>query len=204
MKKQFLVLDFIRYPVPQKIAFYRTVIKKVDGNAYFPNPDVTIAVLISLVDALEAAYIAAQDGGKTATATMHDCVDAADAAFRKLAAYVERVADGDETIILSSGFNLSKEPNPVKKVELSVTQEEESGVVFLKRQAVSGAKTYIWQYCSGDAPAAEEAWTFAGFGTQVTFTVRNLTPGVKYWFRVAVVTSKGTEAYCSPVSKMVI
>lgn len=203
MRKLKLVLDFIKFSILEKISFFRGVVASMTNNPTYPNPDVPLATATALVDQLEKDYIAAQDGGKTATATMHESEEKAVVAFRKLADYVDRVADGDEALILSSGFHLSKEPSPAKRVELSATQDDLPGVVFLKRQAVQDARAYVWQYCTGDAPAAENGWTFAGATTKASHEVSGLTSGGKYWFRVAAVTTEGTTAYCAAVYRLV-
>ena len=187
----------------EKISFFRTVINAMTNNPSFPAPDIPLTTATALVDQLEKNHIAAQDGGKTLTAILHDSEEKADEAFRKLSRYVENVADDNEAVILSSGFHLSKEPSPAKKVELSVTQDHTPGTVYLKRQAVEGARSYVWQYCIGDTPAAENGWTFAGASTQASHQISGLTSGGHYWFRVAAVTKDGTSAYCTPLHKVV-
>jgi hypothetical protein len=48
----------------------------------------------------------AKDGAHTAVSAMHASEVSIDDIFRVLAAYVNRIAAGDETQILSSGFHL--------------------------------------------------------------------------------------------------
>ncbi len=203
MRKPKLIFDFVRYPVQEKIPFFRKVIKNMTHSTLFPTPDVPLTTASEAVDKFETDYLAALDGGKIATAVMHESEEVATEIFRKLAYYVERTANGDETVILSSGFNLSKEPTPAKREELSVTQNHIPGTVFLKRKAVEGAKSYLWQLCQGDSPAGEEGWTFAGATAQTKHEIANLTTAGKYWFRSAAVTKDGTTAYCTPVFKVV-
>lgn len=117
---------------------------------------------------------------------------------------MDRIADGDEVIILSSGFNVPKERTAVRKVEFSVNSGDKPGTVLLKRQAVQGAKSYLWQYCTGDSPANEKDWIFAGASTRADYKINELVVATKYWFRVAAVTVQGTTAYCAPVSKFLV
>ena len=74
----------------------------------------------------------------------------------------------------------------------------------LRRLRVEGARSYIWQYCTGEAPASEADWTNAQVTTQATVELTGLTPFTKFWFRVAAVTINGTTAYCKPVMQSVI
>ena len=98
-----VVLDFIYNPVSEKVIFYRNVNDKLFGNVLYATPDVSSVEAKAAVDALEAAILAAKDGGHTAISARHDAEKQADDIYRKLANYVDRTAAGDETRILSSG-----------------------------------------------------------------------------------------------------
>lgn len=203
MKKLKVLLDFIRYSVLAKIGFCRNVIEKLTDNATFPNPDVTLPEASDLVNRLEAANIAAQDGSHIAISAMHDVEAEVDTAFRKLASYVDRVADGHETTILSSGFHASKQPTPIFKSEFAVEHGSYSGSVKLVRKAVEGAKSYIWQHSKDMIPESENDWLACGYSTRADMEVTGLTAGSKYWFRSAVITTVGITDFCAPVMKIV-
>jgi hypothetical protein len=205
MKKDKVVLDFIKIPVAQKVEFTRGVISKVKNNPKFTDPDVKVEDLEAKADLLEARSVAALSGGKEATALMHQTEDELDDLMRKMAKYVDRVGDGDNTIILSSGFNLAKQPSPAVRPVFSVELGEKSGTVTIRRQAVDGARSYIWQYCTGETPAANDAdWNTAKVTSKASVEISGLTPLTKYWFRSAVVTASDTSAFTSPVMQGVI
>ena len=203
MRKIKVLLNFIRFSVPEKIGFYRNVISRMTGNISFPSPDVSLTDATTLVNGLETAHVAAQDGGHTAVSAMHDKEELSDETFRKLADYVDRIADGDETKILSSGFDITKQPAPVTKSELTVDDGANSGSVKLVAKAVEGAKTYIWQYAKDSLPTDETGWAVAGYSTKVSYEISELAVACKYWFRVAAITAKGTTDFCNPVMKVV-
>jgi len=203
MKKLKAVLTFLRLSIIEKIGFYRNVIEKMTNNPTFPTPDVPLTEAKASVDKLETAYYAARDGSHVAIAEMHQYEDEADELFRKQADYVNRIADGEESEILSSGFDVSKEPSPRQKAELTVLFGDKPGTVILRRQAVKGARSYLWQNCQGDSPATESGWSVLGVSTQATYEISGLTSGTKYWFRAAAVTSEGTGAYTPAISKIV-
>ncbi|MGE0088540.1 MAG: hypothetical protein AB7S50_03590 [Bacteroidales bacterium] len=203
MRRLKIIFDFIRFSIADKVAFCRTVVTNMTDNPSFPSPDVSLLTVIEAVNKLEASMIAAMDGGKVAKVLMHEAEADVIEIFRKLASYVERVANGDEAIMLSSGFNLSKERVSIKRLELNVTQNDFPGTVSLKRRAVEGAMSYLWQYCQNDSPVTEDGWIFAGASAQTKFQITNLSTTGKYWFRSAAVTREGTTAYCTPVFKVV-
>jgi hypothetical protein len=120
MRRFKVLINFLRMPIVKKIAFYRNVISKMTGNATLPTPDVPLATATTQTDALQAAYVASRNGGPASTAAMRDKEAICDDTFRKLALYVERIANGNETIILNSGFEISEQPIAPSKPELLV------------------------------------------------------------------------------------
>jgi hypothetical protein len=205
MKKDRIVLDFIKKPVPSKIEFSRNVFTRMSGNPNFLHPDVSLEELAAKITLLETRSVAALNGGKEAKALMHQTEEELDDFLRKEAGYVDRTADGDDAIILSSGFNLAKQPASAVRPEFSIELGEKFGSVSIRRQAVAGAKSYIWQFCIGEMPAANDAdWVTAQVTSKATVELTGLTPLTKYWFRSAAVLISGTTAYNPPVMQVVI
>lgn len=205
MRKDRIILNFVRPSIAQKIETGRNVIAKMKANPKFATPDVKIEDLEAKTDLLEARSLAAQGGGKEATALMHQTEKEWIDLMRKMAKYVDRIADGDGATILNAGFSLAKQPAPAFRPDFSVELGEKSGTVVLHRQAIEGAKAYIWQYCMGEMPADNDSgWVTALVTSKVTAKISGLIPLNKYWFRSAVVTAAGTSAYNSPEMQVVI
>lgn len=205
MKKDKIILDFVKLSVPHKVEFGRNVITKRKGNANFKTPDTPVEELEKGTTLLEERYVAALNGSKEAKALLRQAEDAWDDLMRKDANYVNRTADGDDAIILSAGYNLAKQPVPGSRPEFSVELGETSGSVYIRRQSVDGARTYLWQYYKGEIPPANDAeWTNLPLTTKASTEASGLTPLNKYWFRGATVSSSGTSNYCAPVMQVVI
>jgi hypothetical protein len=204
MKKNRIVLDFIRIPISQKVETGRSVKSKMTGNPKFATPDVSMEELETTTDLLETRSVAALSGGKEATALMHQTEEYWNDIMRKQARYVDRIADGDSAVILSAGFNLAKQPAPAVRPEFSVELSDKSGSVILRRQAVESAKSYIWQHCTGEIPVTDSDWTTATVTSQASTELNGLIPLTKYWFKVAAVTPTGTSAYTAPIMQVVI
>ncbi len=204
MRRLKALLDFIQFSIPVKIAFYYNVIVKLTGNTKFPNPDVSLTEAKAVIDILEASYLATKDGSHTAVSAMYDAEENADSIFRILVAYVNRMADGNETAILSSGFHISKQPTSIQKPLLSVVDGDNSGCVYLVARAIDKAGAYIWQIAKDKLPQTEEEWATAGHSTQAFFRVSDLTVAGKYYFRVAAVTPAGTLDFTPAVMKVVL
>ncbi len=82
----------------------------------------------------------------------------------------------------------------------SAVQGLQSGSVDVS--SPSGGAAYIWEYTAD--PIVENNWLIAATTTQSGFTINGLTPGLKYWFRVALVTSAGQQPFCNPVMVHVV
>ncbi len=204
MRRIKVLVDFIELAIAIKIAFFRNIIVKLTGSATFASPDVSLAELETVVNNLEATYLESRDGSHTAIARMHDAEKEADNAFRILAAYVNRIANGDETKILESGFNPSKQRIQQAKPELAVKDNDKSGSVKLVAKAVEKAGAYIWQMVKGNIPTEESGWQTIGHTTAANFEMHDLEPAQKYWFRVSAITNKGPLDFTNPVMKLVV
>lgn len=203
MKKLKVLLDFIQLSVLAKIAFYRNVITKLTGNALFPTPDEPLTQAKTVVDTLENAFLATKDGSRTAISAMHDAEDVADGVFRNLAAYVDRIAVGNETAILSSGFHISKQPATTQKPDIDAQDGDNSGSVWIVARAVDKAGAYQWQYAKDAIPENEADWKDAAISTQSYYELTGLDVACKYYFRVAAITPTGKSDFTSPVMKVV-
>ena len=155
-----------------------------------------MALIKTAIDALEASELAAAGGGRAATAVMHDNEAIVDKMFRTLAAYVDRISAGVAAIILSSGFDITKEPIAREKATLSVIDGSNSGIVGLIAKLIDHAGSYIWMMKSPMINGVEQEYKIIGNSTQTKFEVSN--------FCVAGVTTTGTTDFCTPVPKMVI
>jgi hypothetical protein len=204
MKKVVVLLDFIQFRIGDKIEFYLNVIACMTGNTLFVKPDVDLAALTEVTNKLVGFYRSAQTGLHQATAKLHECEQEADELFRTMARYVDRIANGSEATILSAGFNKSNQPKPATRPIFSAEYSENPNEIVLKCKAVTGARSYVWQYAIGAIPVKEEDWKLAGYSTQATFTIPDLTSLSKYWFRFCSVTPDGVTPWSDPISKVVL
>jgi len=199
MRKTTTVNDFISLPVPEKLTFGEHVSTCMkDEVETFKTPDLPLTELDTRLEKLRVSYEAAQDGSRTERAVMYQDEELVDNSLRILSNYVDRIADGNEAIILSSGFHLSKQRGPIEKPILTATNGKLQGTADLKRKAVTGAKSYLWQFSVNGAD-----WELAGASTAAKFTVTDLTSVMRYYFRVAAITSEGTMAYTDPVTLVI-
>lgn len=141
-----LKTSFTRMNVPAKIEFSRNIINRLTGNSNFPTPDVSVKDLSKQVDALEAAFTEASDGGKHKKQVEREAESALDEMLRRNAHYVMRVAGRDLTMLLSSGYELYSETKsaniPDLPMNIRADVENKSGHLMIRWDKVSDASFY--------------------------------------------------------------
>jgi hypothetical protein len=148
----------------------------------FASPDVAYQIVTETVNRLEAYYMSSRGGYHAQIALMHQVEEELDNALRDLGLNVNRVAKGDEAIILSTGFHLAKQPAPSEKAEFTVETGTVPGSIKLKRKAVEGASSYVWQYYIGTDIPSENEWLFGSSTTQASYEITGLPSVTKGWF----------------------
>ena len=199
MRRIKVIINYNHLSVLELIELARNSAIKMAANAtVFVTPDVLYAAINTAATLLETKYNAAQGGGKQQTSEMNQAQKALLELLRQQALYVERIANGNESIILSSGFETSRQPVYTAQPDFEASNGEHSGEVLLKHKAVQGAKSWVWQYSTDGIE-----WTHSGISTQTSYLVTGLTPITKYWFRSAYVTIDGQSEWSNPVSEVV-
>ncbi len=193
--------------VPEKIQKLRQIAQALSGNPRFAKPDPTPDALNAAATALEAAYNAAQaarDTAQTRTRAQETAEAAADKIVSQAGNYVENASGGDPAAIQSAGLDVRAEAAaPVGELpapeHVSATMGDEPGEMDFACDRVRGARTYLAERCD-DLQKAD--WTHAGAATQSKMSVRGLTSGQRYFFRMSAVGAAGQGPWSEAVSKM--
>ncbi len=172
------------------------------ANPNFPAPVVAMAVLTAAIDLLVSFYeISINHVGKEATAKTKSARNKLEKLLRKEADYVKNIAEGDEAIILSSGFEPTKVPEPRTLPEFKVLMGQAPGQVILVHKAVKGSTAYLWQYSKDSVPADDKLWVLAGASSQAKCIIENLDSLSNYWFRVLPVMRNGIFVWSAPIKE---
>ena len=189
------------------LEFARAHILDMTGNANFTTPVPDAAAYLAGANALETTLTAMHN----AEAAAHQAVleknaarQAIDDFTRQRGNYVDGVANGDAIKIASSGFATKAAAAPVgipdQPHNFSASIGDMSGTMDVAWDRVRGASSYMIQKCPD--PQNDANWTFAGVSTKSSATISGLTPGTKYWFRVAAVGAAGQSAWSDPATKI--
>ena len=198
-------LAFAQLPVVQLPDFTTGVVNGLTKNAAtFANPPVTPTALDAANKTLISAVAAAINGGTDDT----NARDKADAVvigmLRQLAAFVEDIAKGDETVIALSGFQpVERGPSPQQPLVKTIIQEiknEMSGQLLVRLNPQNNAYGYEGQMSSDGGKTYQSISTFSQARRIV---VPSLTPGTVYTFMFrALGGSARFGDWSDPVSHM--
>lgn len=170
--------------------------------AVFDTPPVAMSDLKSDIDALQAAQNETLMGGRAATISRNEKLKRVVADLKKLANYVENVADEDVSIITMAGMPL-RQRGPLRYdfLEKPIGLKGEgigNGMVAVRWKRISYAKAYELEYC-GD-PIIDDKWQPTPLVSAASATVNGLNRKEEYWFRVRACGSKGmVSEWSSPL-----
>jgi len=202
MKAAKLSLNFARYQDAELKVKAKSILQSMTGNPDFTDPIPTLAELQDAITAYDNALIAAAGFDRIAVAVKRQCRKTLEGILKQLGMYVMYVANGNVTILTSSGFSLTKTPSatyiiapetPILKNGIS------TGMLVSSVKLVGGA--YSYRHEITPEPLTNESVWETNTSNRANFTFRNLQPGKKYWIRVAAEGRGATLAYSQIVSQ---
>jgi hypothetical protein len=174
------------------------------SNSYFPSPIPDLSVVQEALQVYSAAVPAAQGRDRDAVAVKNQARETLTVLLIQLANYVMTVANGNKTMLISSGFDLAGEGEPtpiVKPAGITLADGPNAGELVVKVTAVKGARSYL-AGCTPDPLTDNSEWT-EFVTTTSKYTFKNLPNAVKYWCRVAAVGSHDQVVYSDAVCRVV-
>ncbi|MEP7374593.1 MAG: hypothetical protein ABI675_14460 [Chitinophagaceae bacterium] len=161
-RKPKILKDFSRYTDSEIDDFAQGVIDGLTANADFPTPQPTVAVLTTAKNEYTTALAAAGGGGEMETQIKNQQRVALEDVLAQEADYVDLASGGDAAKILSTGFKVSKTPQPqgerARPGNVRVTSPAK-GQLDCRCDPVDGARMYDWsvqKQNSTDAPIRKQ------------------------------------------------
>lgn len=200
-------MGFYSLSVPNQIERSRFIVSNMTGNAAFPTPTPALADITAAVNELEVIYNESRGRDKVKVALMRIKQKELLNLIGSLAGYVQSVSGGDETIILSSGFDVRKAPQPLGPVtapkDLEVLQGSVSNALLARWKSVEGAVAYVVEISSDPTPE-DKTFSPIGVTTKARFQVENLNSGERYWIRTAAIGKSGISSFSDPYRQRVM
>lgn len=191
------------------------ILTSLSGNANFPEPWPASVVTRAQLQADLASY---QNSLTAIAAGDRRQVPERDASRQKLANelqtlafYLQSVADGNATLLATTGYPARKSRARALTAEtlaapdgLVVERGVLSGEIIVKLKKQPKAAAYDVQTATAD-PTVESNWSDAGSYTSCRrISLEGFTPGKLYWVRVRGLGSAGPGAWTVPASVMVV
>jgi hypothetical protein len=196
-------INFATYNDPNFSSKAQLILASMNGNAAFPAPVPALSVVADAASNYLTALNAAATGSRSDIADKDIKRAELTALLRILAGYINFAAGGDRSILLTTGYDVSKIPVPViitKPTGIKIINGGNSGELIVSVKAVKGARSYQYEYTT-DASMVDGSWIAIARSTRKN-TFRNLEKGKTYYCRVAAVGRKGQVIYSDIVSRV--
>ena len=198
-----------KLPIPTKLVKGQDIITKSTGNPNAPGNAASLAAFSNtqadLVAANEA-HVAALGNLDTLMAARTAALDNWKTALNGLAGVTQNATGGDETKILSTGFDVRRAPTPPPPAgapgPLTVKLNGSPGVTKLSWPPVTDAKSYLVE--QSPDPITPTSWVQVDTPTKASCELDGADPGKVYWYRVAAVSPSGAGPWSGPASRPVM
>jgi hypothetical protein len=197
-----LILAFERLSEPDFDTKSNLIVTSLKGNSNFPlpwpPPTPQLADVTAAADNYHALFVAGKSGDHE-TITKRDVArDILTQMLKKVAPYLEVVADGSVSMLQTTGYDLRHDivkgttPDPLPApANFRFMRGELSGTMVNKAESLAGAGSYQLQICTGD-PSIEANWKDHGtFKNCSNIITDGYTPGVIYFSRLRGIGSNG-------------
>lgn len=169
------------------------VLSSMHNNSHFPDPSPSLDELKSELQTFEKLRIKVQERTqKEVTVEKNQVRKNLEALMAKLAQYVNNIADGDLSLLDSSGFDLNRKPHkkgikePPKSFEIANTSQRREVAVHIEK--VEGADAYVINYRKDG-----DEYECSTFFNKTKGVIKNLDSTTRYYFKVASVTPEATD-----------
>lgn len=174
----------------------RLIFKSLTNNPAFTDPIPNLADLLVAVEAFSVSLVGAAELGRVNVSNKDARREQLEQLLRQLAMYVMFIANGDEQILMSTGFTVTKIASPRyigTTSNVTLSNGITSGQMISAVKKSDGAYGYLHEICT-EQPTDATVWTSYPT-TRCKFTFTNLVPGKQYWVRVAVIGAGAQIAY---------
>lgn len=203
MKKTNINTSFSKYTDPELILKGHLVVKSLTDNVYFPTPDPTLAAIKAAADALEVAMVEAKEAPSEAKIMAREIKrEELRNLLKRLALYVQYAAKEDGEALATSGFSLTKDPEPVgalAKPQNFMVEPSDIGAVKLSVKTIDNARGYQFE----NRKKGAEKWDVV-VDTKSKIIITGLESGVQYEFRVTGISAAPQRTYSNVLTSFIL
>lgn len=183
-----------------------TIVTSMTGNAAFTNPSPALDVVQAASDDFLTSEQKAEGGSHQDVALKNQKRKVLEKQLHDLGVYVNQTANGDIALLMSSGFDLSKSPEPIGPLDapdnLKLKPGKSKGTLEASWNTVGGANTYGVEYRLLNSESSKD-WVRID-STKHQVLVSGLTSGSQYAFRVVAIGSNAQRNWSDEVYSYVM
>ncbi len=199
-----VALKLYKLNPPQKMAAGKSYVDHMTGNKHFPAPSPSLADITNQIAVLDQAFTQSLTRVRGAVGKMHVEEKILTSLINGLGGYVETCANADPenaVSIIEKEAGMTVKDKPIRKPKnFTAVNGAVNGTVELDTKAVKRS-SYIYQISTD--PNNPLSWVTLATCQKVRYLATGLTSGVRYYFRVAVVTGNVTGNFSPPISVLV-
>lgn len=182
----------------------RTNVTMLTGNAAFATPVPPLASITAAADQLDAAVQAFDFSRSRLDKEVRDSAYTTLKGLRTdLGGYVQSIANGDQALITSAGFETVKQPQPLGRLSAPANVRAVAlpypGKVEVSFDGVKGRDAYSLYMCAGD-PGVLANWSLHTTTGKNRIVVDGLDSDHRYYFRVVALGAAGASPVSDPAT----
>ncbi len=204
MRLQKIGLSFRHYGDADFLTKAIFIISCMTGNIYFPDPIPILTDLGTAVGKYSDDLNAATGLGKINVSAKNKSRAAVESILSQLGMFIMFVANGDQAILTSTGYTLTKAPEPGyidNPGNVTLTNGITSGELISQVKTVKNAILYFHEIT--DTPPTDDTVWGKNQSSKSRLVFTNLTPGKQYWVRIAAAGRGEQIAYSTIASQFV-
>lgn len=182
------------------------ILSSLTGNANFATPTPSLRDIDEAIKNFETALGKAVSGTKSDTAAKNAMRAVLEENLTNLGLYVQLNGKNEESILLSSGFDLQKSRTSVgvlaKPDNFKVEPGDGAGSVKLSLNSIEGADSYLFEYT--EAPVTNTSNWLTKPSTKTYITITGLVSGKQYAFKVSGVGSNPSQVFSDIVFSYIL
>lgn len=185
------------------LTFSQNVHSSTSESTLLPNPIPTMEVLGAAINLYSDMLTPSLNRGRMQVALKNDARHTLTELLDELANFVTLTANGNDTILISSGFDLSKIPGSVviNTPQVLVTDGPNPGELNSTAKGAENGKGFVHQV-TADPITDDSVWESVTT-TRRSYTFKGLQKTKNYWVRVAAIGGNQQMKISKPVSRVV-
>jgi hypothetical protein len=199
-----LALNFRKYNDSEidEIAFH--ICNQMTGSEHFPDFQTLLPPISETLKQFQHYRRESFAGDTNMILVKNDFKEKLIYLLRDLGEMVDKKANGDELMIVRSGFDIARPPQKAKLEKpnyFQVLPGKLNGQIILQAQRVKGAKAYIYQYTRGPLDDNNQ-WKIIS-STKRKIVISDLPLGVQFFFQMAAVGARNQIVYSDVIPRYI-